>query len=227
MFRLLKPAFGREHGPTCTSRCPGVEVLDRLIRHSHRQRLCAVCHRIGYRHIQLCSLLFTTMSCCGSAKEPGIANSKPAPQHMGMVTAQPRGQPMMHQPAISPPPQVHPNTFNPGAQFQQQQNTGTQWTSGAPTPMNASEFGSFNTATTATAFNGSAYNPSTFNVQTGFASNTPSVMRTSSPAMSNMVSSTPMPQSRLSQSSPPDEGKMSVSIDFGEFSLFTQHVLYL
>lgn len=146
------------------------------------------------------------MSCCGSAKEPGISNSKPAPQHVGMVTAQPRGQPMMQQPAISPPPQVHSNTFNPNAPFLQQQNTGPQWgSSGAPTPMN--DFGSFNTATTQTAFNGSAYNPSTFN------------MRTASPAVSNMVSSPPMPQSRLSQSSQPDEGKMSISIDFGKFHI--------
>jgi len=162
------------------------------------------------------------MSCCGNAKEPGISNSQPTPQHGGMVTAQPRGQPMMEKPApfmqpgISPPPQVHANTFNPNAPFQQPQNTGPHWGSGAPTPMNASEFGSFNTATTATAFTGSAYNGSTFNVQTGFTSNTPSAMRSSSPPMSNMVSSSPMPQSRMAQSHQ-DEGKMSISIDFGEF----------
>lgn len=142
------------------------------------------------------------MGCCGTEKEePSLSNSKPAP-HRGTVTAQPGQQPVLEKPMgyfqqpVSQLPQAHTNTF-PNAAYQQQQSTGPQW--------GQNEYGSFNTATS-TTFNGSAFNQ-------GFP------ISTSTSPMSNL----PAAMARMSQypvEAEKDEGKMSVSIDFGKYVVF-------
>jgi hypothetical protein len=172
------------------------------------------------------------MSCCGTAKEkPSVANSKSLPRTTGAVATQPGLQPMMEKPpaqfnqftpSVSPPPQVHSNSFNV-TPFQQPQMTGNQqqqqqWahTTPSPAPRTTSDFGSFNTATSSTAFGASTFQGSLLNGQTPYASPQASLLRSTSPPSSNMLYG--QPKANTDQ----DEGKMSVSIDFGIiFSLFT------
>ena len=163
----------------------------------------------------------TTMGCCGTKSTPQISNSgKPVSQHSGSVSTQPASQPMMEKPSqfnhvnhVSPPPQVHTNTFNPNAPFQQPQLTGNQqqWhTTPSPPPKTTNDFGSFNTATSSTAFGASTFNSSMLSGQTPYtASPQASLLRSASPPASNMLYG-------QTKGAPQDEGKMSVSIDFGK-----------
>ena len=136
------------------------------------------------------------------------------------MVAQPGLQPLMEKPIqfnqfnanVSPPPQVHPNTFNGNpAAFQQMQMTGNQqqWGHTTPSPVpKTSDFGSFSTAASSGAFGASPYTGSLVNGQTPYTSPQTSILRSASPP-SNMLYAQPM------NSIQQDEGKMSVSIDFG------------
>ena len=145
------------------------------------------------------------MGCCGSEKEePSLSNSKSAALTTGTVTTQPGQHPVLEKPngyfqqhGLSQLPQA------PNAAYQQQ-NTGPQW--GQTNPAN--EYGSFNTATS-TTFNGSTFNQ-------GFPSTT-----ATSP-MSN-IQNLPAAMAKMSQypvEPEKEEGKMSVSIDFGKYVVF-------
>ena len=139
------------------------------------------------------------------------------------MVAQPGLQPVMEKPIqfnqfsanVSPPPQVHANTFNgnPAAFQMQMMGNQQQWGHATPSPIpKTSEFGSFNTTTSSGAFGASAYSGSPANGQTPYTSPQTSILRSASPP-SNMLYGQPMQQ---------DEGKMSVSIDFGmDLSLST------
>jgi len=153
------------------------------------------------------------MSCCGSKSSPRLSN-KPLPQIKGTVAAQPASQPMMQKPAqfnqlsnVSPPPQVHTGSFT-NTPFQQPQATGNQqqWhTIPSPPPKTTNEYGSFNTASS-TAFGPSTFNGSMLNGQTPY---------TTSPQASLLRSASPTALYGQNKGAPQDEGKMSVSIDFG------------
>jgi hypothetical protein len=160
----------------------------------------------------------TTMPCCGKPSPPRMSNSsKPLPQQSGAVGTQPGLQPMMMEKPtqfnhVSPPPQVHANAFNPNAPFQQPQTTGNQqqWhTTPSPPPRTTNDFGSFNTGASSTAFGPSTFNGSMLSGQTPYnTSPQASLLRSASPPASNMLYGQP-------KGAPQDEGKMSVSIDFG------------
>lgn len=165
------------------------------------------------------------MSCCGTAKEkPGLSGQR-IPQNTGIVTSQPQLQPMMEKSpqfnqllSVSPPPQVHTNTFNNNTGFQQPQMTGNQqWghTSPSTPPKTLNDFGSFNTATSSTALGASAYSGSLVNSQASHTTPQASFLRSASPPSSNILYGQPngAPQH--------DEGKMSVSIDFGKSFAFS------
>ena len=149
------------------------------------------------------------MGCCGTDKEePSLSNSKSAALTTGTVTVQPGQHPVLEKPNGyfqqhgSPLPQV------PNAAYQQQQSTGPQWGQTTPSPK-MNEYGSFNTATS-TTFNGSTFNQ-------GFPTST-----TSTSPMPNLQN-LPAAMARMSQypvEPEKDEGKMSVSIDFGKYVVF-------
>lgn len=148
-------------------------------------------------------------SCCGEAKDPpgGMANSHQAPLLTGgTIISQPSSHPglnnVFQQPSISPPPPV----------LQQPTNAWPQ--------MN--EFGA-STLTQATAvptYNGTTYNGSHFDVANGFSSMN-SIPRPPSVHSPNLSPPKPKP---LIQ----DEGKMSISIDFGMYQyIFSLQTLIL
>jgi len=170
------------------------------------------------------------MSCCGSKSSPHLS-SKPLPNSKGNVAVQPASQPMMQKPTqfnqlsnVSPPPQVHSSFTN--TPFQQPQTTGNQqqWHTTPSPPPKTNEYGSFNTATPSTAFGASAFSGSMVNGQTPY---------TTSPQASLLGSASPPGSNILygqTKGAPQDEGKMSVSIDFGmSFAFivaFSNHLLF-
>lgn len=146
------------------------------------------------------------LSCCGQAKiqQNGATNSQPPLLTGSTVTSQPSLHPGLNnafqQPSISPPPPALPNANG----FQQQPSWGQ---SHSPPLMN--EFGAspLSQPTAVSTFNGTTYNGSHFNIANGFSSINQPI---------------PRPTSAHSPHSPPqlnvpiqDEGKMSISIDFG------------
>lgn len=167
------------------------------------------------------------MSCCGQPKDKAPANSKPLPPQPGPIVAQPTFQPglekpqFFQQPSISPPPAVHANAFNANAfsanGFQQ---PGQPSWGQSPSPPLASDFGTLNNSpmpSTTPTFNGSTYNGSTFNVNSGFSSMSQPFMLPKSAHSGHMsVSTSPQPMGQtLTGGQAQDEGKMSISIDFG------------
>ncbi|KAF8970592.1 hypothetical protein BDZ97DRAFT_1790034 [Flammula alnicola] len=164
------------------------------------------------------------MSCCGEPKENGLTNNV-KPQAMGPIVNQPTLQPGLEkpqyfqQPSISPPPPAFANTFSANG-FQQtpQQQPGAWSQSPSPPPVN--DFGALQNAGTPpppSTFNGSTtYNGSTFSVTNGFSSMNQPLMRPSSAHSPHMSISTP-PPGQMNQHNPAvqEEGKMSISIDFG------------
>jgi hypothetical protein len=165
------------------------------------------------------------MSCCGSPKDSAPANSKPQTQHTGPIVTQPTFQPglekpqFFQQPSISPPPAVHANNSFTVNGFQQ---PGQPAWGQSPSPPLANDFGTLTNSspmpsTTPTFNNGSTYNGSTFNVNSGFSSMSQPMMLPRSAHMGHMsISTSPAPVvQQLTGSQAQDEGKMSISIDFG------------
>jgi hypothetical protein len=140
------------------------------------------------------------VSCCGEAKDQNVVPTI-QPQHT--ITNQPTYQipPTygVQPPSLSPPPAVYPNPFSPNSSQQPLMN-GSLMNAAPPTPV-----------PTVPTFTGTTYNGSNFDVATGFSSINQSIPR---PKSSHSPHSPP-PQSNA----PPtqDEGKMSVSIDFGVY----------
>lgn len=151
------------------------------------------------------------MGCCGEAKiQPGVAMNTQSPLlNGGTVTNQPTFHPGINngfqQPTLSTPPIAH--TF-PQNGFQQQ----LAWGQSHSPPL-IHEFGATPISQSTTAvptFNGTTYHSSQFDVPSGFLSVNQPI---------------PRPQSSHSPHSPPpqpkapiqDEGKMSISIDFGTY----------
>ena len=157
-------------------------------------------------------------NCCGEDRnQRGVAtNSQPPLFNGGTITNQPTFQPafngVFQQPTLSPPPAAHSNTLAPNG-LQQQPAWGQ---SQSPPPMN--EFGAtpLSHMTAVPTYTGTTYNGSNFDVAKGFSSINQPI---------------PRPQSSHPPHSPPpqltapiqDEGKMSISIDFGTY----QHVISL
>lgn len=145
------------------------------------------------------------VSCCGEAKDENVVTSF-QPQHT--ITNQPTFQipPIppttygVQPPSVSPPPAVYRNHF-PANSSQQPLMNGSLMNAASPTPV-----------PTVPTFTGTTYNGSNFDVATGFSSINQSI---------------PRPKSSHSPHSPPpqsiaptqDEGKMSVSIDFGVYPM--------
>ncbi|CAA7262612.1 unnamed protein product [Cyclocybe aegerita] len=168
------------------------------------------------------------MSCCGEPKnKPSLYNNGAGPQNTGTITTQPGSQPALEkplyfqQPNISPPPAVHANHTN----FHQQ--AGQSW-SNSPSPPPTNDFGAMNTGggfgsppmqpSLGHSF-GSTFNGSNFNVANGFSPANqpllpPPATHTPQLSISSPFNTTSIP---VNQPSAPvqDEGKMSISIDFG------------
>jgi len=103
------------------------------------------------------------------------------------------------------------------AAYQQSQMTSSrQWEQATPSPppQSTSDFGSFNAATSSTPFGALAYDRSLLKDQTSYPSSQAS-LRSASPPTSNM------PFGQPNDTPQQDEGKMSVSIDFGTSFAFT------
>lgn len=159
------------------------------------------------------------MSCCGQAKDgsedtanrsvavgqPGYVNQQPGPQ-LGLEKQ------VFQQPNIPSPPPVHPNGQNG---FSQQPSWGSQPSpspppAGAGSPFMSNGNGYPGSMNEAIQRPGSAH-------QSSFGPGSRMSM-TASPMLSS-----PLPTMPPSTSPPLDEGKMSVSIDFG---VQQQSVLY-
>ncbi|KAG5638936.1 hypothetical protein H0H81_008436 [Sphagnurus paluster] len=158
---------------------------------------------------------------CGCWGEP-VDNEfeKPAEQkvfqpqhaHNFSLAQQPAPHPALEkplayqQPTISPPPPAHPMPMQNGSP--------APWNS-PPSPVN--QFGSYTPSASPPLANGS-YNGSMFNGSTAYSSTGDTLVRPGSAYMSS-YQGTPGPRMSLAPpkaaSPPPDEGKMSVSIDFG------------
>ncbi|KAH9476914.1 Heat shock 70 kDa protein 12B [Psilocybe cubensis] len=161
------------------------------------------------------------MSCCGEPKDANPPQNRALPQHTGgTIVNQPGYTPGLEkpqyfqQPSISPPPAIHANAFSVNGQQQQiiqQQQTG--W-GGSPSPPPMNDFAQMNGASTNTAVNGT-YNGASFNVNNGFSASNAPLMRPGSAHNRNMSISTPPLPNSQSIVPAPDEGKMSISIDFG------------
>jgi hypothetical protein len=159
------------------------------------------------------------MSCCGEPKVNAPANREPQSQQPTRpIVTQPNFQPglekpqFFQQPSISPPPAVYANAFTANGLQQPGQPAWGQ----SPSPPLANDFGTLTNSpmpSTTPTFNGSTYNGSTFNVSSGFSSMSQPLMRPTSAHSRHMSDSTPplMGQAGPAQ----DEGKMSISIDFG------------
>ena len=156
------------------------------------------------------------MSCCGEPKTNAPTNSKPQSQPTGPIVTQPTFQPglekpqFFQQPSISPPPAVHTNTFTGNAFQQPRQPAWGQ----SPSPPLTNDFGTLTNSpmpSNTPTFSGTpTFNGSTFNVNSGFSSlSQPLVRPTSGSAHSRSMSVSA--QGGQAQ----DEGKMSISIDFG------------
>ncbi|KAF8904785.1 hypothetical protein CPB84DRAFT_1677131 [Gymnopilus junonius] len=163
------------------------------------------------------------MSCCGEPNTNNGATNRAQPQSTGMVASQPGYFPGMEkpqffqQPSISPPPAAQMNPFSANG-FQQTLQQPAWAHTATPPPVNeygqvtANNTGSAMQASTAT-YNGT-YNGSNFNVASGFApSNQPLAHpgHSHSPSLSLSTSPPPPPASVP----PQDEGRLSISIDFG------------
>lgn len=168
------------------------------------------------------------MSCCGEPKGKDDAPTNGATRQMaGTISTQPGFQPGLekpatfHQPSLSPPPQAHSNTFATNgfqeAQFQQhllQQQSGLNDFGALQMQQNTGPGGLPPGAGFANGMQ--TYNGSTFNVANGFsAANQPLVRPSSSHSPGLSLSTLPTQYTGTPNKVAPDEGKMSISIDFG------------
>lgn len=154
------------------------------------------------------------MSCCGEPKEPNDAVNRSIPPNSTFVNQQPTGQlglekPYFQQPNIATPPPIHANSFGQQNTFAQQQPQPT-WPSHTPSPpppviAPVSPFGS-QYGQMAMA-NDSIMRPPSAHHSGGvpMGGNMSTDMRT-------------VPPNLLKPDSLLDEGKMSISIDFGKRS---------
>jgi hypothetical protein len=153
------------------------------------------------------------MSCCGEPANK-VVPQQPTHVHHATVTQQPGLHPglekpqMFQQPMIPTPPPAHAQNGAPAPWGQ----------SFSPPPVN--QFGGYTPSPP--QVNGQSYNGSIFNASSGFSSMNEPLVRpgsahhptysTGSPPPHMSIGSSPPPKA---VSPPPDEGKMSVSIDFG------------
>ncbi|RDB19633.1 Heat shock protein 12B [Hypsizygus marmoreus] len=154
-------------------------------------------------------------NCCGESvtAEKKVQNGNSIP--LGTITQQPVLQPTLNpplfqQPNISPPPPTL-------------QNGNTSWGQSYSPPPNMTQFGSYAQSTSPppmATYNGSMFNGSNYATSDPLArpgsAHHPSYSSGSPPPQIMMgpgLSSTPIPPKPLSP--PPDEGKMSIAIDFG------------
>ncbi|PPR00589.1 hypothetical protein CVT26_009864 [Gymnopilus dilepis] len=164
------------------------------------------------------------MSCCGEPNTKNNATNRVQPQSTGTVVNQPGYAPSMaqpqffQQPSISPPPPAQVNTF--GANGFQQTLQQPAWSHAAtPPPMN--DFGQVTANNTGSAMHGTmgtfngTYNGSSFNVANGFSSVGPPLAHPGHSHSPSMSMSTSPPPPRPPSAPPQDEGRLSISIDFG------------
>ncbi|KAF8064184.1 hypothetical protein FPV67DRAFT_1629198 [Lyophyllum atratum] len=155
------------------------------------------------------------MGCCGEPANDTAVPQQPTPFYQGTVTQQPGLHPGLEkspqafqQPTISTPPPAHAHN---GAQ------NGAWGQTFTPPP---NQFGGYTQSTSPPLANGHSYNGSVFNASTGFSSMNEPLARPGSAHHTSYSSGSPPPPVSIGFSpsqvaSPPDEGKMSVSIDFG------------
>lgn len=156
------------------------------------------------------------MSCCGEARDPNesynerrtekqIINQQPAPL--------PRLEPSFQSPSVSPPPAIHPNTYGQNGGFNQQ----PSWTSHSPSPPPMNHFGT--PPPSSPPPNGSfsqnsrigdsiARPSSSFQAGHGLNGGSMSLLQPQPPM-------TPVQIRSESSNLGVDEGRMSISIDFG------------
>lgn len=175
------------------------------------------------------------MGCCGEPRDPTDSSAQNRPISNGNVngyptgvqpTPQPQlqygGQEKMMTPQITTPPpvqNVNPNVYNPNQQMwnqQQRQQMGQPITTPPPT-TNVNQFGGYSpppgplTAQyTGTTLNGT---PATVTVQRPNPVGSP-VSSMSVSSVNNRMSHMPNMNAQANQR--PDDGRMSISIDFGE-----------
>lgn len=158
------------------------------------------------------------MSCCGEPKEQNTNNGQASHVVNSITNQQPLPnpgfeKPLFQQPTISPPPPAHTYDLNTISQ------SGGWGTSPSPPPA-VNQFGSYTQSATPLPVSASTFNESVYNGSNGFSMNEPLVRPGSahqpwgpgSPPPHMMLSPPPRPHT---QSPPLDEGKMSISIDFG------------
>ncbi|KAF8154010.1 hypothetical protein B0H34DRAFT_74131 [Crassisporium funariophilum] len=175
------------------------------------------------------------MNCCGEPKDGPNATNNQRPQHAGPVVNQPIYHPGLEkpqyfqQPNISPLPVAHTNAFPQNGLQQSYQQPGSYQQAGwshSPSPPPLNEFGGMNAASATLlqsntpTFTGSTYNGSNFSVANGFSSMNQPLVRPPSAHSPHMSLSTPGMTTSPSPLGQPnatiqDEGKMSISIDFG------------
>lgn len=168
-----------------------------------------------------------TMSCCGEPNKPKDEANRVSPYNNGTVTQQPgphpgaqfhEKQPSFQQPNIPSPIPSHPYGQNTMNTLNSHQHTPSNWSTHSPSPPPTNQFGAYGTPGLNNTFNGSVngfpqHQPLLSPSPTHNASHRSD---TTSPHMS--MSSPPMTTSSARQDfrPPSDEGKMSVSIDFGK-----------
>jgi len=182
------------------------------------------------------------MSCCGEPKDLSATN-RPQPFPAAPVNTQPGFNPMMQQPqafqqpSIPSPPLAHTTNGFSTNTFQQQTQQQTGWSQSPSPPPPTNDFAQLSQQMTGGAvnptLNGSTYNGSSFNVNNGFSSINQPLMRPGSAHSPHMSISTPplstspplgMPQNTTQIQ---DEGKMSISIDFGKYVLYAHETRML
>lgn len=177
------------------------------------------------------------MSCCGEPNKPKDEANRVAPFNGQTVNQQPGPHPgvqyhekqaSFQQPTIPSPTPTHPygqQSFNGHNGHQQ---TPSNWSQHSPSPPPMNQFGAYGApglpAPTPSSFNGSstAYSQHQSLLQPSPVHNASFRGNTSSPHTS-MTSPPPMtatPMPRQDFRPPSDEGKMSVSIDFGVYFMF-------
>jgi hypothetical protein len=155
------------------------------------------------------------MSCCGQARDPNENNNR-AVAPTQIINQQPGPLPALEKPyfqtpSVSPPPAVHPSPYGQNGSFAQQ----PSWTSHSPSPPPMNQFGTpppgSPPPTTSFSLNGrigdSIIRPSSsFQAGHGMGGN----------LTSSLSGSFTTPQIKTEGSNfGADEGRMSISIDFG------------
>lgn len=160
------------------------------------------------------------MGCCGEPKDDAAANATNPPRPLGIITSQPTGHPGLEkpqgfmQPTISslPAAQLHGNGQQPWTQTP---------VPSTPVNLNVQQFGAMPPTPPGPTLNGSPPYSANFGMNDG-------LMRPASAQHGRSFSTNSVSHQHQNMAPAPsfDEGKMSISIDFGRhFSYSHAHLL--